>query len=121
MVEVSGVTEIILYVEEMEPMVEFYTDAFGFEVVEGTAESGFVRFGTGGCDLCLHAGRDGDLGSAAPTVVFGVDDIAAARSRLEAYDITLGESREPVPGTTVVDGLDPEGNRFSIEAQSTPT
>lgn len=118
MPEFEGVSEIILYVEEMEPMVAFYADAFGFEVTEGGPDAGFVRFDTGACDLCLHAGRTGDVGEFAPKVVVGVEDIAAARTHLDAYDVEIGEVREPVPGRKVIDGLDPEGNKFSIEAQT---
>lgn len=110
------VSEVIVYVEDMDRMVEFYQDAFDLEITGGDPEFGFVKFDTGSCDLCLHAGRDGDLGSYAPKFVFAVEDLDAAREHLAAFDVELGAAREPVPGTRVIDGQDPEGNRFSIEA-----
>jgi len=113
---VEAMSEIILYVEDMDRMVAFYEAAFGLEQTGGAPEHGFVRFDAGECDLCLHAGRDGDVGAYAPKVVFAVADLEAARAHLETFDITLGEVRSPAPDTRVVDGRDPEGNKFSIEA-----
>lgn len=109
------VSEVILYVEDIDQMLDFYQDAFGLEVKGGDPDHGFVRFDTIGSDLCLHAGRDGDIGAYAPKVVFAVDDLETARSHLEKFDVALGEVRSPVPGTRVVDGRDPEGNKFSLE------
>lgn len=115
---VNAVTEIILYVEDMDRMVSFYQDAFGLDISGGDPDHGFVRFETGACDLCLHAGREGPVGEFAPKVVFGVDDLEAAREDLTNYNVELGDIRSPAPDTRVVDGLDPEGNKFSIEAHT---
>ncbi|MFB6104851.1 MAG: VOC family protein [Halobacteriaceae archaeon] len=116
MAPIDAMSEIILYVEDIDRMVAFYEAAFGLEQTGGAPEHGFVRFDTGDCELCLHAGRDGDVGEYAPKVVFAVEDLEAARSHLESFDVELGEVRTPTPDTRVVDGVDPEGNRFAIEA-----
>lgn len=114
------ISEVILYVEDVDRMTSFYREAFGLEVAAGGPEHGFVKFDTGECTLCLHAGRDGDPGQYAPKFVFEVDDLEAARSHLVEHDVELGDVRTPVPGTHVCDGRDPEGNRFSIESSGAP-
>lgn len=109
-------SEVILYVEDMERMVSFYTDVFGLEVASGAPEHGFVAFDTGACRLCLHAGGGGDTGPDAPTFVFQVPDLEEARAHLERHGVELGDVRTPTPDVAVCDGTDPEGNTFSIEA-----
>ena len=115
--------EVIVYVEEMDRMYSFYTEAFGLDVVAGAPEHGFVKLDAGGVELALHGGREGnedELGRYAPKLVFDVADLAAAREHLRAHDVELGEVRNPAPETYVVDGRDPEGNTFSIEASAPP-
>jgi predicted enzyme related to lactoylglutathione lyase len=116
MPDFDTVSEIILFVEDMDRMFSFYTDVFELEVAAGDPDHGFVKFDTGTCDLCLHAGRDGDLGEYAPKFVFEVDDVETARDHLERHDVELGEVRSDIPGKQFCDGRDPEGNAFSIEA-----
>lgn len=113
---IEQISEVILYVEDMERMTEFYTETFGLEIASGAPEHGFVAFDTGRCQLCLHAGRDGEIGPYAPKVVFGVDDLDAVRTELGAKGVELGEVRAPTPDARVCDGTDPEGTKFSIEA-----
>lgn len=67
--------------------------------------------------LCLHAGRDGEIGDYAPKLVFEVDDLEETGDYLRQHDVELGKVRSPAPGVRVIDGLDPEGNTFSIEAK----
>lgn len=112
--------EVILYVEEMDRMYEFYADVFGLAVTAGDPDHGFVKFDVGSCELALHAGRDGDVGQYAPKVVFEVDDLATARDHLAEHGVDLSEPRNPGPDVHVIDGRDPEGNKFSIESSSPP-
>lgn len=111
-------SEVIVYVADMDRMVEFYTGVFDLEVASGAPEHGFVAFDTGECELCLHAGREGEVGRYAPKVVFQVDDLEAAREHLAEHDVELGEVRSPTPHVRVVDGRDPEGNKFSVETST---
>lgn len=120
MPEFDTVSEIILYVEEMGRMTEFYGEVLGLDLVAGAPAHGFVKYDTGECALCLHAGRDGDVGEYAPKVVFSVDDLDAAGAHLADHGVDLGEERTPAPGKRVRDGRDPEGNAFSIEATAAP-
>jgi catechol 2,3-dioxygenase-like lactoylglutathione lyase family enzyme len=120
MSEFGTLSEVIVYVREMDRMASFYTDVLGLEIAAGDPEHGFVEFDTGTCSLCLHAGREDDPGDAAPKFVFGVEDVEEARAYLHEHDVELGEVRSPAPGKRVCDGLDPEGNAFAIESSTAP-
>lgn len=116
MASIETLSEVILYVQDMEKMVEFYTETIGLEIASGDAEHGFVAFDTGTCQLCLHAGRDGDLGPYAPKVVFEVEDVADTREDLAERGVSVGEIRAAGPTGVVCDATDPEGNSFSVES-----
>lgn len=118
MPEFDRLSEVIVYVDDVERMASFYGDVFGLSVSAGDPEHGFVKFDTGACELALHHGGEEGVREDAPKVVFEVDDLDAARQHLAAHDVTLGEERTPAPGVRVVDGRDPEGNKFSIETSS---
>ena len=112
----GALSEVILYVQDIDSVASFYTDVFGLEIESGDPEHGFVAFDTGTCSLCLHAGGEGDVGGDAPKFVFEVTDLETVRSHLQAHGVELGDVRSPAPGVRVCDGSDPEGNRFSIES-----
>lgn len=116
MARIETLSEIILYVEDMEEMVEFYTKTIGLEIASGDPDHGFVAFDTGNCQLCLHAGRDGAIGPYAPKFVFEVEDVAESRAALAEKGVSVGEIREAGPRSVVCDFTDPEGNAFSIES-----
>ncbi|PSP47087.1 hypothetical protein BRC75_10745 [Halobacteriales archaeon QH_7_69_31] len=109
-------SEVIVYARDLERLSSFYAGVFGLSVIEGSPDDGFVRFDTGPCNLCLHSGRWDHRCRDAPKVVFEVEDVAAARSHLLDHGVDVGEIRAPTPGTQVCDGVDPEGNAFSVES-----
>ena len=119
--KINGLIEIIVYVQDMNAQVAFYRDAFGLDVTfpKDTSDFGkefWVTLNSGACILALHGGGQKRFGQDAPKLVFGVDDIHAAREALLKRGLTVGEARSPAPGVWVCDGVDPEGNKFSIEA-----
>jgi catechol 2,3-dioxygenase-like lactoylglutathione lyase family enzyme len=112
--------EVILYVHDMPAQVTFYRDKLGLCVKEpqGAQDYGgiyWVEFDTGACTLVLHGGGERRMGKDAPKVVFRVGDIEAARQALLERGVPLGKVRSPAPDVYVCDGVDPEGNKFSIE------
>ena len=113
--------EVILYVEDMNAQVSFYRDKLGLKVksppdTEDYREVFWVEMDTGSCTLALHAGGKRRFGDDAPKIVFNVADILAVRQALVDQDIPMDEIRSAVPGIWVCDGVDPEGNKFSIES-----
>jgi len=115
--------EVILYVRDMGAQVAFYRDLLGLQVKapQGVADWSavpWVELETGACTLALHAGGQGRQGEDAPKIVFRVADVPAAREELIRRGVPLGEMRSPAPGVQVCDGVDPEGNRFSVESRA---
>ena len=119
----NSVFRIILYVEDMETMVRFYRDKLGLVVkapksLEDYSEAYWVEFETGACTLILHGGGQKRHGADAPRFSFAVDDVESVRTTLIERGINMGEIRNPAPGSIVCNGVDPEGNHFSIDAVS---
>ncbi|MBK8900587.1 MAG: VOC family protein [Anaerolineaceae bacterium] len=117
----TGLIEIIMYVTDMAAQVRFYRDVMGLAVtypadLESYADQYWVTLDAGGILLALHGGGHGRFGADTPKIVFGVDDIHAARAELVAQGVSLDEVRSAAPGVWVCDGRDPEGNPFSIES-----
>lgn len=122
MVVVGDLIEVILYVQDMNSQVSFYRDLLGLRVKEPQGVQDFddlywVELDTGSCTLALHAGGHRRLGEDAAKIVFHVADVAEIRSELLQQGVPMGEIRSPAPGVQVCDGIDPEGNRFSIESR----
>ena len=120
--KIGHLSEIILYVQDMQAQVQFYRDVLGLDVTypqdrDSYADEFWVTFATGACTLALHGGASGDRGKHAPKFVFDVDDVATARTDLIERGVTVGEVRSPAPGVEVADARDPEGNAFSIESR----
>jgi catechol 2,3-dioxygenase-like lactoylglutathione lyase family enzyme len=123
---VSGVLEIILYVQDMQKMVHFYRDILGLPLRDLAGEADFsrhfwVEFETGACTLALHGGGEGRLGQDAPRIVFQVADVETARQALVEKGIKMGHYRIAAPGVKICEGSDPEGNPFSIESRQAVT
>lgn len=122
MIHTGGIIEVILYVEDMETMVSFYRDILGLKVtypnnVRNYHTEHWVTLWAGACILALHSGGKRRFGPDSPRIVFNVQDIDHARAYLVQRDIEVGDIRMAGPGVYVCDGLDPEGNRFSLENQ----
>jgi predicted enzyme related to lactoylglutathione lyase len=114
--------EVILYVQDMAAQVAFWRDVMGLRVKYPAdsadySEEFWVELGSGPCTLVLHGGGNREMGSDAPKVVFSVADVEAARQMLLDRGVTVGAVRSPAPGVIVADGVDPEGNKFSIETK----
>jgi predicted enzyme related to lactoylglutathione lyase len=119
----DGLAKVILYVRDMDAQVQFYRDRLGLAVKQPSRLSDYsqefwVEFDTGACSLVLHGGGQGRLGEDSPKLAFNVHDIQATREGLVQAGVQLGAIRSPAPGIFVCDGLDPEGNRFSIDSHS---
>jgi catechol 2,3-dioxygenase-like lactoylglutathione lyase family enzyme len=117
-----GLIEVILYVKDMNKMVEFYRDVLDLPLTNPAASDhtneNWITFESGNCLLALHSGGKGNIGTDAPKIVFRVQDIKSARFQLLESGVTAGEIRSPAPGISVCDAKDPEGNLFSIEEQT---
>jgi predicted enzyme related to lactoylglutathione lyase len=104
----------------MTRQVAFYRDTLGLPVKEPKGVTDWskvywVELDTGSCTLVLHGGGKRNFGEDAPKIVFAVQDITAVRRTLMTRGVELSEVRSPAPNVWVCDGLDPEGNKLSLE------
>ena len=116
----TGVVSVILYVQDMGLMVSFYRDKLGFDVdlpvdLPDYTQESWVVINTGATKLALNLGGSGRVGEDAPMIVFGVEDIEAARTTLLARGVALEEIFDAGDGVKVVQGRDAEGNPISLE------
>ena len=119
---IKGIIEVIIYVQDMSAQVDFYRNTLGLAISYPQNQADYskemwVTFEPSDCVLALHGGGQGRIGKDSPKIVFGVDDIKSTRKALIGRGVQLGEVRSAAPGVWVCDGLDPEGNAFSIESR----
>jgi predicted enzyme related to lactoylglutathione lyase len=119
--KITHLKEVILYVENMNSQVLFYKDKIGLEIdypedTSNLENETWVVFRTGECKLALRSGGKRRIGEDAPKIVFDVEDLPRVREELIGRGVPLDEVWSPAPGILVSDGVDPEGNHFSIES-----
>jgi predicted enzyme related to lactoylglutathione lyase len=104
-----GIKRIILFVEDMTGLTEFYEKKLGLTVALRTAD--FVDFEAGGCRLALHKGKSQP---GRTKVCFYAADVSEARAELVARGVEMGKDPGPGEGLKLCDGRDPEGNVFQL-------
>ncbi len=118
----ASLDRVILYVNDVDRLRDFYVETFGLEVTEEiNAEWVVLKAGAG--EIGLHrAGAAYRTGSRpenpAPTnvkLVFTVHgDLESLRSRLIERGIAMGEIKSYGTTGPLCDGTDPEGNVFQL-------
>jgi CBS domain-containing protein/catechol 2,3-dioxygenase-like lactoylglutathione lyase family enzyme len=119
----SGMVEVILYVQDMQRMVAFYRDQLGLAVetpvdLADYSDESWVVFDTSGCKLALYSGGEQRLGADTPMIVFGVANIEQARAVLVERGVAAEEIFEAAPGVKVCHVKDPEGHPLALEEKS---
>jgi len=111
----------LIFAKDMNRMTAFYRDAIGLELLPGESSVGWAVFNSGGARLALHAipieiAKDIHIevppkarGSTPMKLFFRTGDLEEARAHLLAHGAVMFE-----PAHGRCDGLDPEGNVFSI-------
>ncbi len=116
-------SRVILFVDEIGRMTDFYTNVIGL-VVKSNSD-GFVVLYAGAIELALHqlpelyADPEG-AGAAREDsyfkLVFHSDDVAGERESLTARGVRMREIVR-YDGIEFCDGLDPEGNVIQISSR----
>ncbi len=117
----GGDFEIILYVKNMAPEVQFYRDILGLSIryprdLEDYSTEMWVEFELDDGTLALHGGANrqpDDLHE----IVFMVADVAQARAQIVAAGIPMAPMRDLEDGHPIAEGRDPEGHRFAIRSK----
>jgi predicted enzyme related to lactoylglutathione lyase len=112
----------VVFAKDMQRMAEFYHDALGLPLVAAPMAPGWLEFDAGAVRLALHAlpprtARQIEITHPPRAreetpikLLFEVDDLDEVRRRLVHYGATMFEPKT----SGVCDGLDPEGNVFSL-------
>ena len=107
-----AIKRIILFVEDMAGVTEFYEKKLGLKVALRTAD--FVDFEAGGCHLALHKGTSQP---GRTKVCFYAADVSKARAELVARGVAMGKDPGPSEGIKLCDGKHPEGNIFQLSSR----
>lgn len=105
-------------VGDLEESIAWFRDVLGFEEIVKEPEAGWAEVSTSadGVSIGLDAGETAEGRGTTP--VFGVVDIDAARSELEAKGVRFEGPTIELPGMVkLATFFDPDGNRFMF-AQS---
>ena len=109
----KGLNVIRCSVADMEASVKFYRDLLGLPLK--SESPGWSEFDLGSNILALHRAR---LDTPQPVggwvVSFQVDDIKAARSRLEAAAVAIPGDFHDIPGGVTLGIEDPDGNPLDL-------
>jgi catechol 2,3-dioxygenase-like lactoylglutathione lyase family enzyme len=112
----------MIFAKDLQRMTEFYHEALGLPVIPATSAPGWVELDAGAVRLALHAipphiaaqiqiTRPPRAREETPLkLLFEVDDLEAVRRRAVQFGATMLEPK----GSGICDGLDPEGNVFSL-------
>lgn len=116
-------TGVILFTENYDACVRFYSDVMGLQVEEvlDDAHSKLTRLDFGGAYLMIETGGTASARMKAldrnPVCLrFNVEDIAAAADELEARGVTTVVRH--FPWGSIADFADPDGNRCSFRQVS---
>ena len=119
---IQGLTKTIIYVKDIDKQINFYRDQLGLTVkaskkIEGQSDKQWVEFATGECTLVLHGNLNIQPGQDRPKLAFHVNEIETAHLALTERGVKLSQIRSPSPGLKIAEGIDPEGNPFTIDCQ----
>ena len=116
----------VLFVKDIQRLAEFYHEGLGLPLIAAPMAPGWLELDAGGVRLALHAlpprvARTIEITNPPRAreetpikLLFEVDDLDEARRRLVQHGATMFELRN----SGVCDGLDPEGNVFSLIPRS---
>lgn len=112
-------TVAAINVSDFKRSIAWYNDVLGFETDYAIEEMSWGELRTDVPGLTLGIQVDPEAaGNGGATLTFRVDDIAAARARLEAKGVRFDGATEEIPGyVKLATWFDPDGNRFMF-AQS---
>jgi predicted enzyme related to lactoylglutathione lyase len=119
----ARLTRIILYVQDVDRLAEFYRDQLGLPVQEEIPGEWAVLH-AGACEIALHRVGEPYRAAAIPSgisasnvkLVLAIDrDLDAARAELIAKGVPMREIKSyPSQPGRLCDGRDPEGNVFQL-------
>ncbi len=114
----TGEVTISVNVKDIDRAIDWYREAFGFELIYKLDDWGWCELSTPLPGVHVGLGQTADPIEAATAPYFAVADIEAAKKHLEKAGATFGEEIHEVQGMVKLAGFkDPDGNPFGL-AQS---
>ena len=106
---------VVIYAKDVEAMVGFYTQIFGFNVVRDPEDRIVeLRHPKGGTVICLHpAAKSQKMGQVLVKLSFDVRDVEA----FVAEHSIFGPVHR-VPGYAFSNGKDPSGNSIQVSSRA---
>ncbi len=106
---------LALSVRDRHTSAKWYTDILGFEVLYHADEAGWSELQTKTADVMLGLGEQSEPSPGNTVPVFGVADIASARSALEEVGVKFDGPTETIEGmVSTATFYDPDGNALMI-------
>ncbi len=117
-VDYDGTLLVQLAVSDLDRAIAFYRDVLGFRLEERNDSLSWARIDPGIEGLTVGLGeRPEPRGSGGVSLNFGVADVDAARSALEAKGVRFTGPTITIPGVVrLADFEDPDGNRIRLAA-----
>ncbi len=112
----DGIITAALNVSDLDKSIAWYRDVLGFELIYRLDDMGWCEFKTEtkGVNVGLSVREETKQGGGA-TLTFGVKDVAAARSLLEAKDVRFDGEIQTIPGmVSLATFFDPDGNQLML-------
>ncbi|MEZ5347382.1 MAG: VOC family protein [Pyrinomonadaceae bacterium] len=119
---VKILSRVILFVNDMNKMKEFYSYVLGLPIFDDS-DPGFIILDAGSLQLCLHqipkkyAVKNSEPKEESATkIVFFSDDVENERTELMAKNVRM---KKTIFWNEIAfcDGFDPEGNIFQISSR----
>ena len=110
---------VIILTGDVKRLVDFYAACFGFSVI-GEFDAEWTEMNAGRCNIAFHKiGGQYEIGSfedSGVKLVFGTNDVAIEKERLEGLGVMMTETFE-FGDIQMADGYDPDGHRFQISSR----
>ena len=114
MPEYKGDITLASSVTNLDASIDWFSNILGFELVFRVDEAGWAEMTSPTRDVTIGLGVNQEVnGAGGTTPVFGVIDIVAARSELEAEGIAFDGETVEIPGLVkLATFFDPDGNSY---------
>ena len=111
----TGEVTIAVNVSNMERSIEWYRDAFGFELIYKLDDWGWCELSTPLEGVSIGLGQTEDEARGATSPTFSVVDIEAAKKHLESVGATFEGDINVIEGMVKLASFkDPDGNPFGV-------
>ncbi len=112
----NGGLTIAIHVSSLAKALDWYQNVLGFTLIYALEEMGWAEVATEieGVRVGLSQAEKKITGEG-PVPTFGVDDLDAARTRLESQDVRFDGETQVIPGMVKLAGFfDPDGNALML-------